>query len=252
MWLHLLPPIRLSTERTLRFSPCPGSRQQTALRTKVLRNRRKFQQEVWQTEELMPGPGVFYFPAVPCLPSPCCLFLCSPPDTSFLSPPGSPKLLCWSPCFPPSHHLLCNSSSLSPSLVFLILFNLYFPWKQTPSLWDATPHEQSPKQGQRSMQGHSKHACLLSPRSWPAAAAAHPLHISYTPSQWLRLQGGTGSTAKPKWALVQLPPWQICDHGPLPRLPNSQKPNGSLYPRILQTPLLAALARAASWEKPLC
>lgn len=36
--------------------------------TKVLRNRRKSQQEVWQTEELMPGPGVFCIPAVPCLP----------------------------------------------------------------------------------------------------------------------------------------------------------------------------------------
>lgn len=125
----------------------------------MLRNRRKSQQELWQTQELMPGPGVFCFPAVPCLPSPCCLFLCSPPAISLLSPPGSPELLCWSPCFPASHHLLCISSSLSPSLVCLILFNLYFPWKQTPFLWDPAPHEQSPRQEHtRTLE----HACQLS------------------------------------------------------------------------------------------
>lgn len=172
----------------------------------------------------MPVPGVFCSPAVPCLPSPCCLFLCSPPAISFLSPPGSPELLCWSPCFPVSHHLLCISSSLSPSLVCLILFNLYFPWKQTPFLWDPAPHERSPRQEQRSTQGHwSMPACSL-PGPWPAAAAAaHPLHIGGTPSQQLRQHSTAQVGNAAASILADLSSWASAS----PHLPNSQRPNGS-------------------------
>lgn len=161
-----------------------------------------------QTQELMPGPGVFCFPAVLCLPSPCCLFLCYSPAISFLSPPGSPKLSCWSPCFPPSHHLLCISSSLSPSLVCL---NLYFPWKQTPSLWDRAPHEECARQEQRSTQGHAEHGRLLSLSTLASSSSSsssspttHRVHCRARAAQ---------PSPNGQWCC---PCWQICDHGPLP------------------------------------
>lgn len=145
----------------------------------------------------MPGPGVFCFPTALCLPPPHSLSLHSPPTVSFLSPSVSPRLLCHSPCFPPSY-LLCISSSLSPSPVCLILFNLYFPWKQTPFSWDPAPHELSPGHERRSVPAYTL------PGPWPLEAS-HP-HVRHTHVPAAQAAGVQAVQHQPGLAMAQLPP----------------------------------------------
>lgn len=104
VWLHLLPPIRSFTERTLRFSPCPGSRQQTASRNKGAQE----QKEVPEGGLANTGADARAWGVL----LPCCAL-------STFSMLPFPVL---SPC-----HFLPLSSRLSQAFVLVFLLPLFSP-----------------------------------------------------------------------------------------------------------------------------